>query len=936
MLSAKFSYILAQFILFVLFQEPALAIKKSYIVYLGGHSHGSEVTSADLHRVNEFHHEFLGSFLGSKEKALDSIIYSYKRHINGFAAVLEEEDASEIAKHPDVVSVFLDQGRNLHTTHSWDFLMLERNGNIHASSLWMKSGFGEDAIIANLDTGVWPESESFNGKGFGPIPTKWKGICQLDGNAGAPCNRKLIGARYFNKGYAAYGGDVNSTKITARDYDGHGTHTLSTAAGNFVQGANIFGVGNGTVKGGSPKARAAAYKVCWTPINGSECFDSDIMKGFDMAMHDGVNVLSVSLGGDTVDYFEDGIAIASFHAVKKGIVVVASAGNSGPTPGSVSNIAPWILTVGASTIDRKFQANVKLRNGMILEGTSVSKSLPENKYYPLISADKAKAANASAIDAILCQEGTLDPKKVKGTILVCLRGENARVDKGEQALLAGAVGMILCNDEASGNELLADPHVLPATQINYTDGVAVFAYVNSTKHPQGLITAPKVVLNKKPAPFMASFSSRGPNTVTPEILKPDITAPGVNIIAAYSEGVSPTGEELDKRRTPFSTASGTSMSCPHVAGVVGLLKSLHPDWSPAAIKSAIMTTARTRDNTRHPMLDATYEKATPFGYGSGHIRPNRAMDPGLVYDLNVNDYLDFLCGCGYNETMIRTFSDGPYECPTYYEIKNFNIPSITIPSLEESQTVTRKLKNVGKPGTYTARIRQPPGYSVSLEPKSLKFKKIGEEKTFKLIIEENERSSTDYVFGELLWSDGKHYVRSPIAVSSGASSALEQLEEIRVSASGSNMLGPAYGVGNKKRARKEVEDEEKKETHQEKKPEFDEFDYDKKEDCEYFDETGVFYFPWLKEGVKIFKGDENFELEDAFAPSCSYLDEFPSTSTPDFDQFCVQNLSDQKFVDENKFDDDLWQFKVADDLDSVDCTWSSVIDQPLDVGLNKV
>ncbi|CAI9755080.1 unnamed protein product [Fraxinus pennsylvanica] len=691
-------------------------VLQSYIVYLGGHSHGSEVTSADLHRVEEFHHEFLGSFLGSTEKAKDAIIYSYKRHINGFAAVLEEEDASEIAS-------------------------------------------------------VWPESESFNGKGFGPIPSKWKGICQLDGNVGAPCNRKLIGARYFNKGYVAYGGKVSSSKNTARDYDGHGTHTLSTAAGNFVPGANIFGVGNGTAKGGSPKARAAAYKVCWPPINGSECLFSDIIEGFDMAMHDGVNVLSVSLGGDAVDYFEDGIAIASFHAVKKGIVVVASAGNSGPAPGSVSNIAPWLLTVGASTIDREFQANVKLSNGMILEGTSLSKSLPNDKYYPIISAEKAKAANASALDAILCQEGALEPKKVKGKILVCLRGENARVDKGEQALVAGAVGMILCNDEASGNELMADPHVLPATQINYTDGLAVFAYVKSTKHPKGLITAPREILNKKPAPFMASFSSQGPNPVTPEILKPDITAPGVNIVAAYSEGVSPTGEEFDKRTTPFNTESGTSMSCPHVSGVVGLLKSLHPDWSPAAIKSAIMTTARTRDNTRHPMLDSTYEKATPFGYGSGHIRPNRAMDPGLVYDLDVNDYLDFLCGIGYNETMIRTFSDGDYECPKEYEITNFNNPSITIPSLDGSQTVTRKLKNVGKPGIYTARIRQPPGFSVSLEPKSLKFEKIGEEKTFKLIIEEEEeRTSTDYVFGELLWSDGKHYVRSPIVVASSGGS----------------------------------------------------------------------------------------------------------------------------------------------------------------------
>ncbi|KAI3456612.1 hypothetical protein Pfo_013275 [Paulownia fortunei] len=766
MLFAKFSIFLALFILFVVFQEPALAIKKSYIVYLGGHSHGPEVTTADLQRVTDSHTQLLASFLGSEEKAKDAIFYSYKRHINGFAAVLEEEEAAEIAEHPDVVSVFLNQGRKLHTTHSWDFLMLEREGVIHPSSLWKKARFGEDTIIANLDTGVWPESKSFNGKGFGPIPSKWKGICQFDDDARPLCNRKLIGARYFNKGYAAFAGKLNSSFNTPRDTDGHGTHTLSTAAGNFVPGANVFGVGNGTAKGGSPKARAAVYKVCWPPINGSECFDADVMKAVDVAIHDGVDVLSVSLGGDPVDYFNDGIAIASFHAVKNGVVVIASAGNSGPVPASVSNVAPWIITVGASTVDRQFQANVELQNGSILQGTSLSKALPHKKFYPLISAAHARAANVSAEDAILCKDETLNSKKVKGKIVVCLRGENARVEKGLEAARAGAAGMILCNDEASGNEIIADPHFLPATHINYTDGLIVFAYVNTSNNPQGLITAPKALLNTEPAPFMASFSSRGPNTVTPEILKPDITAPGVNIIAAYSEGVSPTHAEFDKRKTPFNTESGTSMSCPHVSGVVGLLKTLHPDWSPAAIRSAIMTTARTRDNTVNPMRDADYEEATPFAYGSGHIRPNRAMDPGLVYDLNVNDYLDFLCGLGYNQTLISHFASSYYDCPNKYSLLNFNNPSITVPNLSGSVTVTRKLKNVGKPGTYASRVRRPPGFSVSVEPNVLNFEKTGEEKRFKLTIK--GRATSGFVFGQLIWSDGSHYVRSPIVVSSSA------------------------------------------------------------------------------------------------------------------------------------------------------------------------
>jgi len=240
--------------------------------------------------------------------------------------------------------------------------------------------------------------------------------------------RKLIGARYFNRGYIAYAGGLTSSDNSARDKDGHGTHTLSTAGGNFVPGANVFGLGNGTAKGGSPKARVASYKVCWPPVNGSECFDADIMKAFDMAIHDGVDVLSVSLGGEPTDYFNDGLAIGAFHAVKNGISVVCSAGNSGPMDGTVTNNAPWIITVGASTLDREFETFVELRNGKRLQvhipnlqtnsrsfflflcslhvysfstwqGTSLSSPLPEKKFYPLITGEQAKAANASAADA---------------------------------------------------------------------------------------------------------------------------------------------------------------------------------------------------------------------------------------------------------------------------------------------------------------------------------------------------------------------------------------------------------------------------------------------------------------------------------------------------------------------------------------------------------
>ncbi|KAL9457247.1 hypothetical protein AB3S75_006317 [Citrus x aurantiifolia] len=755
-------------LLFSLRQRPTLAAKQSYVVYLGAHSHGPELSSVDLNRVTQSHYEFLGSYLGSNENPEEAIFYSYTRHINGFAAKLDDAVAAEIAKHPKVLSVFLSKEKKLHTTHSWEFLGLEQNGRIPPNSIWEKARYGEDAIIGNIDSGVWPESKSFSDEGFGPIPSKWKGICQNDKDSRFHCNRKLIGARYFNHEFAVHKGPLNSSFYSPRDIDGHGTHTLSTAGGNFVAGASVFGFGKGTAKGGSPKARVAAYKVCWEGSSG--CFDGDIIAAFDMAIHDGVDVLSVSLGGEKPSQFlEDGIAIGSFHAVQHGIVVVTSAGNEGPADSTASNVAPWQIVVGASTTDRDFANYVVLGNNKSFKGQSLSmKGLPSDKLFPFISAEDAKLANASVENALVCKKGTLDPKKVKGKILVCLDVNTRSVDKGLQAALAGAAGIVLVNLPEYGNDRMTDPHVLPASDINFNDSVSLFRYITSIKHPVGYITRPTTEFGTKPAPFMAAFSSKGPNIITPEILKPDITAPGENIIAAYTEAQSPTHLNYDKRRSPFNSVSGTSMSCPHISGIASLLKILHPDWSPAAIQSAIMTTASTHDNKKQQILNASFAEATPFSYGAGHVQPNLAMDPGLVYDLTAKDYLNFLCTLGYNKKEIFWFSKNyTYTCPKHtISLVDFNYPSITVPKLSGSITVTRKVKNVGSPGTYQARLKSPKGVSVTIAPKSLMFIKVGEEKSFKVIIKAQNASVTkDYAFGELIWSDDKHHqVRSPIVV----------------------------------------------------------------------------------------------------------------------------------------------------------------------------
>ncbi|GKV37411.1 hypothetical protein SLEP1_g45444 [Rubroshorea leprosula] len=751
-------------VLFSLFLKPTVAVQKSYVVYLGEHTHGLEPTSVELNQVTNSHYKLLSSVVGNVEIARDNIFYSYTHSINGFAAVMDEEEAAQLAKRSDVVSVFPNKPMKLHTTHSWEFLRLTRDGIIPPEAIWKKARFGKDTIIGNLDTGVWPESRSFLDEGYGPIPSRWRGTCQTGNGDKFHCNRKLIGARYFNKGLAI---PLPPSLSTVRDLDGHGSHTLSTAAGNFVPGANVFHHGNGTASGGSPAARVAAYKVCWPQIFGTECPDADILAAFDAAISDGVDVLSVSVGGATTEFFTDAIAIGSFHAVKNGITVVASAGNSGPKPGTVSNVAPWIFTIGASTIDREFTSYVKLGNKKKIKGISLSATiLPHGKYYPLITGASAKLDNVSEIDANLCALYSLDPRKAKGKIVVCLQGENGSTETGVAALRAGAVGLILANDKQSGNEVFAEAHVLPAADVNFIDGQIIYAYINSTGKPTASITPVKTILGTKPAPSVATFSSRGPNIIDPEILKPDITAPGVDILASFTLAISPSESFFDKRRIPFNILSGTSMSCPHVSGVVGLLKTLYPLWSPAAIKSAIMTTARTRDNEKQPMKDySTNNMATPLAYGAGDVRPNQAMDPGLVYDLTIDDYLNYLCGQGYNTSLLKKFTTKPHACPKSYSVKDFNYPSVSIPELSGQVSVTRRVKNVGHPGTYSARIKPLAGVSVSVRPKTLTFKKIGEEKEFVITFNStNKGESGDFVFGQLVWSDGKHNVSSPIVI----------------------------------------------------------------------------------------------------------------------------------------------------------------------------
>uniref|UniRef100_A0A0E0KG86 Subtilisin-like protease n=1 Tax=Oryza punctata TaxID=4537 RepID=A0A0E0KG86_ORYPU len=715
------------------------------------------------------HGEWYGASLRSVSAG--KMLYAYDTVLHGFSARLTEREARDMAAMEGVLAVNPETRYELHTTRTPEFLGIAGN-----DELFPQSGTAGDVVVGVLDTGVWPESKSYDDAGLGEVPSWWKGEC-MAGTAfnSSACNRKLVGARFFNRGYEAAMGPMDTTRESRspRDDDGHGTHTSSTAAGAAVSGASLLGFASGTARGMAPKARVAVYKVCW--LGG--CFSSDILAGMDAAVADGCGVLSLSLGGGAADYARDSVAIGAFAAMEQNVLVSCSAGNAGPGTSTLSNVAPWITTVGAGTLDRDFPAYVSLGNGKNYTGVSLyaGKALPST---PLPIVYAANVSNSTAGN--LCMPGTLTPEKVAGKIVVCDRGVSARVQKGFVVRDAGGAGMVLSNTAANGEELVADAHLLPAAGVGAKEGAAIKAYVASDPNPTATIVVAGTQVDVRPSPVVAAFSSRGPNMLTPEILKPDIIAPGVNILAAWTGKVGPTGIAADTRRVAFNIISGTSMSCPHVSGLAALLRSAHPEWSPAAVRSALMTTAySTYTGDANPLLDAaTGAPATPFDYGAGHVDPASAVDPGLVYDLGTGDYVDFLCALNYTSTMIaavaRSKSYGCSESKTY-SVYNLNYPSFAVAySTANSQavessgaatTVThrRTLTNVGAAGTYKVSTAAMSGVTVAVEPTELAFTSAGEKKSYTVSFTAKSQPSGTAGFGRLVWSDGKHSVASPIA-----------------------------------------------------------------------------------------------------------------------------------------------------------------------------
>ncbi|KAL6959771.1 hypothetical protein U1Q18_039926 [Sarracenia purpurea var. burkii] len=649
-----------------------------------------------------------------------------------------------MAKMPGVVSVFPNNRRKLHTTHSWDFMGLLGEEAMEIPGFSTKNQV--NVVVGFIDTGIWPESPSFSDAQMPPVPAAWKGKCE-SGEAfnASTCNRKIIGARYYLSGYEAEEDQVYTSSFRSpRDGSGHGSHTASIAAGRYVTDMNYKGLAAGGGRGGTPMARIAVYKACWD----SGCYDVDLLAAFDDAIRDGVHVLSVSLGPDAPqgDYFSDAISVGSFHASSHGIVVVASVGNEG-NEGSATNLAPWMITVAASSTDRDFESDISLGGGTNFTGESLS-VLQMNSFTEIISASEANAGYFTPY-----QSST----KASGKVLVCRHAERStesKVAKSKVVKAAGGVGMILIDEEDTN---VAVPFLTPAAIVGEQRGKKILSYINRTRKATSRIFSSRTVFGSQPAPRVAAFSSKGPNAVTPEILKPDVTAPGLNILAAWS----PTNGKMHS-----NILSGTSMACPHVTGIAALIKAVHPSWSPWAVKSAIMTTSTILDKNHKPItVDPDGRRGNAFDYGAGFMNPTRVLNPGLVFDSQPTDYKAFLCSIGYNENLLHLITRDNGTCnQTFATATGLNYPSITVPNLRHEFSVNRTVTNVGEPKSiYRAVVSPPVGVDVMVVPRRLVFSRYGQQIDFTVNLKV-VAPSEGYAFGYLTWRSRKSRVTTPLVV----------------------------------------------------------------------------------------------------------------------------------------------------------------------------
>lgn len=700
--------------------------------------------------------------LGAEQKQVAASVgaaptKSFTTAFNGFSAVLTGDQVAALTKDPAVVSVTKDTLRQATDDHrSTDFLKLSGSTGLW-STLGGATKAGKGIVIGVIDTGIWPENPSFKGDALGTAPDPanpykayrqgdaivaqkvgggtFTGTCQTGEQFVATlCNTKLISARYFGDAFLGSGVPLADYR-SPRDGEGHGSHTASTAAGN----SDVYvGAQSGRISGVAPGASIAVYKALWEAKDPtlSGGFTSDLVAAIDQAVADGVDVINYSVGAPTESPATDPVALAFLSAASAGIFVSASAGNSGPGASTMDNTQPWVTTVAASTVQR-YEATVKLGNGVTYTGvsTTVSTAIGPKSF---VAAQNSAVAGTATAAAARCYPGVLDPAKVRGTIVQCDRGGNARLEKSAEVKRAGGVGMVMTDLQDLGP--IGDSHSVPSVEIDIPDGQKVKDYALTTGATATLQPSSKSTI---PYPQIIGFSSRGPAMATnQDVLKPDLSAPGVDILAALAP---PTNGGKN-----FGRLSGTSMAAPHVAGLAAIVKAVHPDWSPMAVKSALMTTA-TDTKTRTGSVNTDV-----FAQGAGNVNPTSMLAPGLVYDSSDNDWLAYLEGLGLNL--------GTGVAPK--DPSDYNAPSFAVGQLAGSQTLTRTV-TATTPGLYRA-TASVPGYTVKISPSILNFDTAGKSLTFTATFTRTSAPLSQYAMGSLTWQGAGKTVRVPVALRSTA------------------------------------------------------------------------------------------------------------------------------------------------------------------------
>lgn len=658
-------------------------------------------------------------------------LYDYTVAFNGVGAKLSADEAQALAKSSAVTGIFANEEQELTTNTSPGFLGLAGDGGVWDQLGGTgRGGAGAGLVVGVVDTGVWPENPQVR---FADSPKKrvpgWAGTCEAGEQfSQQDCTDKLIGARYFTAGVGRKNIAPYEFK-SARDYNGHGTHTLTTAAGSPAE-AIVDGTSYGTVSGMAPAAYVASYKACWTDRGGdSGCASIDTVAAIDAAVADGVDAINFSIGAGSESSVLDPDEIAFLFAADAGVFVAASAGNEGPGASTTDHVSPWLTSVAASTFKISEQV-AQLGNGDRYVGASSTETLPATP--AVLSADVA-ASGADALEASLCYPGTLDPAAVASKVVVCDRGVIARVDKSKAVEAAGGAGMVLVN--TSPNSLNADLHFVPSVHVDDVDGAAIKDYVATASNPTIAIVPVEPGESTTEVPDIAEFSSRGPSVTTGgDIVKPDIAAPGVDVLAGISP-VSDAGRMWD-------LLSGTSMASPHIAGISLLIQQEHPSWTPAMIKSALQTTAAD-----------TVSTTSPFEQGAGLVQPDPAGDPGLVYDAGWSDWLAFIDGQGLDLDGVDPI-----------DASDLNQATIGIGQLAGRQTVTRTVTNVGTGGTYRATVQGLPGIDVNVSPGSLTLAP-GESASFDVTFTAaTDAALDDWSTGSITWTKGSSVVQSAVAV----------------------------------------------------------------------------------------------------------------------------------------------------------------------------